>query len=381
MQAWARERHGMRVLLTNYTIATRSGSELYVWDLASGLLARGHDPIVYAPLLGRLADDMRAATIPVVSDLGQVTAAPDVIHGHHNHELMIALLRFPRVPAVRVCHGWSDEPVQRFPRILRYVAVDETVKSRMVSEWGVPVDRVTVILNFVDAARFRQRERLPERPARALVFNNFAGQHLQVVRQACDRVGIRVDAAGANVGRVAMEPHGLLLQYDLVFAKARCAIEAMACGAAVIVCDQAGMGPLVTSTNVEDLRRLNFGVRALREPVSVPSLLREISRYDARDAELVSRHIRRTAPLDLALDRWLETYAEVIAEYRASPPGDPDAELHVASEYLGRFRAGTGAPAYGLLRRLYFSWERSRLFRPLLPSRSSARRIAARLRL
>src|SRR5512147_766205 len=122
MQAWARERPGMRVLLTNYTIATRSGSELYVWDLASGLLARGHDPIVYAPLLGRLADDMRAATIPVVSDLGQVTAAPDVIHGHHNHELMIALLRFPRVPAVRVCHGWSDEPVQRFPRILRYVA-------------------------------------------------------------------------------------------------------------------------------------------------------------------------------------------------------------------------------------------------------------------
>jgi len=371
----------MRVLLTNYTIATRSGSELYVWDLASGLLARGHEPIVYAPHLGRLADDMRAATIPVVSDLGQVTAAPDVIHGHHNHELMIALLRFPRVPAVRVCHGWSDEPVQRFPRILRYVAVDETVRSRMVSEWGVPADRVRVILNFVDAARFRQRERLPARPARALVFNNFAGQHLQVVRQACDRAGISVDAAGADVGRVAMEPHALLQQYDLVFAKARCAIEAMASGAAVVVCDQAGMGPLVTSTNVEDLRRLNFGVRALREPVSVPSLLREISRYDARDAALVSRHIRQTAPLDLALDRWLETYEEVIAEYRALPPGDPDAELHVASEYLGRLRSETAARSCGFLRRLYFSWERSSLLRPLLPSRSSARRIAAWLRL
>lgn len=372
---------GLRVLLTNYTIATRSGSELYVWDLATGLRARGHDPVVYAPTLGRLAHELRAATIPVVTDLQQVSAAPDLIHGHHNHELMTALLHFPRVPAVRVCHGWWDEPVQQFPRILRYVAVDHTVRDRMVSEWGVPADRVRVILNFVDTVRFVPRGPLPERPARALVFNNSAAQHLPIVARACARLGISVDAAGASVGQVAREPERLLGQYDVVFAKARCAIEAMAAGTAVVVCDQAGMGPLVTSTNMEDLRRLNFGVRTLREPVSVDSLIREISRYDAADAALVSRRIRATASLDLALDRWIDAYNEVIDEHRSAPPGDQDVELRVASEYLrGLSPGGTGEPAYGFLRRLYFSCERSRLFRAILPSRATAGRIAARLR-
>lgn len=372
---------GLRVLLTNYTIATRSGSELYVWDLATGLRARGHDPLVYAPIHGRLAHELRAATIPVVADLRQVSAAPDLIHGHHNHELMTALLHFPRVPAVRVCHGWSDEPVQQFPRILRYVAVDHTVSDRMVSEWGVRADRVRIMLNFVDTVRFLPRGPLPERPARALVFNNHAAQHLEIVRRACARLGITVDAAGASVGRVADEPERILGQYDLVFAKARCAIEAMAAGTAVVVCDQAGMGPLVTSTNMEDLRRLNFGVRTLREPVSVDALVREISRYDATDASLVSRRIRETASLDLALDRWIDLYNEVIDEHRATAPGDQDIELRVASEYLRSIRPNAaGAPAYGFLRQLYFSCERSRLFRALLPSRATAGRIAARLR-
>lgn len=294
---------------------------------------------------------------------------------------MTALLRFPRVPAVRVCHGWADAPVQLFPRILRYVAVDHTVKHRMVSEWGVPAERVRVMLNFVDTARFVPRGRLPERPARALVFNNCAAEHLQIVRRACAQVGIAVDAVGTSVGRVADQPERMLGQYDVVFAKARCAIEAMAAGTAVVVCDQAGMGPLVTSANLEDLRRLNFGVRVLREPVSVQSLIREISRYDARDAALVSLRIRETARLDLALERWVDLYNEVIAEYRASQPGDQEAELRIASEYLRSIRPdGASDHAYRFLRELYFSCERSRLLRALLPSRSMAVRLAARLR-
>ena len=372
---------GLRILLTNYTIATRSGSELFVWDLATGLQARGHNPLVYAPTLGRLAHELRAATIPVVADLRQVSEPPDLIHAHHNHELMTALLHFPRVPAVRVCHGWWDEPVQHFPRILRYIAVDHTVRDRMVSEWGVPADRVRVILNFADTGRFVPRGPLPQRPARALVFNNHAAQHLQIVDRAGARLGITVDAAGSSVGRVSGEPERILGQYDLVFAKARCAIEAMAAGTAVVVCDQAGMGPLVTSTNMEDLRRLNFGVRTLREPVSVESLIREISRYDAADAALVSRRIRATASLDLALDRWIEAYHEVIDEHRAAPPGDSDDELRLAAEYLRSIRPNAAhTPAHGFLRELYFSCERSRLFRALLPSRATAGRIAARLR-
>ena len=41
------------------------------------------------------------------------------------------------------------------------------------------------------------------------------------------------------------------MRYDIVFAKARAAIEAMAVGAAVIVCDFDGVGPMVSTENVD----------------------------------------------------------------------------------------------------------------------------------
>lgn len=44
---------GMRVLITNNTLAGRAGSELYVRDLALALLRRGHTPLAYSTNLGR----------------------------------------------------------------------------------------------------------------------------------------------------------------------------------------------------------------------------------------------------------------------------------------------------------------------------------------
>lgn len=62
--------------------------------------------------------------------------------------------------------------------------------------------------------------------------------------------------------------------YDLVFAKARCALEAMAVGCAVVLCDVGGLGPLVTRAQVQHLRRWNFGrrTRLRRAPVLGRSL-------------------------------------------------------------------------------------------------------------
>jgi hypothetical protein len=134
--------------------------------------------------------------------------------------------------------------------------------------------------------------------------------------------------------------------YDLVFAKARCAIEALATGAAVIACDFNGLGSLVTSANLERLRNLNFGVRALRQPVTKAALLREIDGYDAADARAVTREIRRTAGLDQAIDRIVAVYGSVLATARDSAYAvDPDEESRAASRYLhglGREITATG---------------------------------------
>src|SRR5205823_5937134 len=97
-----------------------------------------------------------------------------------------------------------------------------------------------------------------------------------IVRQACAARGIQLDALGIGVGRSESHPERLLGQYDLVFAKARAALEALAMGTSVIACDSAGLAGMVTPENYERLRRLNFGVRCLRDPITFENVTREL---------------------------------------------------------------------------------------------------------
>jgi hypothetical protein len=335
----------VRILLTNRSLDQRAGSELYLLDLATRLLARGHSPVAYSPRLGRVAAALRNATIPVVDDLGAIGEPPDLIHGQHHLATMTALLHFPRVPALFVCHGWQpwEETPPRFPRILRYVAVDFTTRERLVSERGIPPERVEVVLNFVDLERFQPRSPLPEKPRRALVFSNQASERtfLPVVREACTRFGIALDVAGAAAGSSLEKPEDSLPSYDLVFAKGRAALEGMAVGLAVVLCDEAGTGPLVTSGELDRLRPLNFGIRTLRNPVTPDVLARQIARYDPADAAEVSRRIRAMAGIEEAVDRMIEIYEGVLATHRerGNPPAEEEsraaaAYLHWLSPYV-----------------------------------------------
>ncbi|HVT59449.1 MAG TPA: glycosyltransferase [Thermoanaerobaculia bacterium] len=318
----------MKVLLTNTSLAHRTGTELYVVELARALRGRGHAPIAYSPVLGAVAEELRAAGVPVVDDLAAVAEPPDLVHGQHHLETLTALLHFPGVPGIFVCHGalpWEEHP-PRFPRLLRYVAVDEPTRERITAGAGVAAERVETILNFVDLGRFQPRPPLPPRPLRALVFSNNASEktHLPAVRQACSEARIAVDAAGIACGAPAACPEELLPAYDLVFAKGRAALEAMAVGAAVVLCDAEGCGPLVTAGEIDRLRPLNFGMRTLREPLSTGALAREIARYDPDDAGAVSRRIRAEAGLELAVDRYLRLYDQVLAEHaRVRAGADP----------------------------------------------------------
>ena len=326
----------LRVLITNHEIRNRTGTELFVRELATALLARGHTPVVYTTRVGPLAESLRAATIPIVEDLDTLTAAPpDVIHGQHHVETMTALLHFSDAPALFYCHGWLpwEERPPRHPRIYRYVAADDTCRDRLLWEAGVPEERVRVVLNSVDLERFAQRPPLPARPRRALVFSNNSLKHSDVVREACERFGVKLDVAGKDAGRVLEEPWKELSLYDLVFAKGRSALEALAVGCAVVLCDAVGSGPLVTSAEAARLRRLNFGVRALQGDLSADALAHEISRYDALDAASVSRLVREGADRVRSFDEVVSLYEEVIAEHDAAER-DAAEEGRAAARYV-----------------------------------------------
>ncbi len=373
---------GLRILITNHFLRARTGSELYVCELAASLLRRGHTPIVYSPQLGHTARELRKATVPVIDNLDAIGTPPDLIHGQHHVETMSALLRFPDTPAVFFCHGWLpwEEIPPKHPRILRYVAVDDTCLDRLVSESGIPEERVSVILNSVDLEQFLPRSPLPEKPARALVFSNGAKEstHLGAVREACLKHGLTLDVIGADAGNVAARPQDVLGQYDIVFAKARCALEAMAIGNAVVLCDIVGVGPMVKTGELDRLRRLNFGVRALRGRIDAAVLEKEIARYDAADAAEVSQRIRATAGRDAAIDQMIALYQEVIYEFEGGAKRDHDAEGRAEAGYLRDLTSFFEAERAAILESRTFRWRKRMLNLPMVGS--MLRSIASKFR-
>jgi len=330
---------GLRILITNSHLQNRDGTATYVSDLASELLNRGHSPMIYSPKLGLVADEIQKKAIHVVDDLNDIAVCPDIIHGQNNLETVCAMVRFPKVPAVFFTHSswWMRDVPPRIPRILRCVAVDYTCRERLLDEYGLPEDRVSVIYNAVNLNKFRPRDPLPERPRRALIFSNNSSAHFDAVSVACKRTGLELDVVGANSGNPTAEPERILGRYDIVFAKARCAIEAMAVGTAVVLCDFAGVGPMVTMGDFDRLRRFNFGHRVLNRPINADEIAVEISRFNAQDAMEVSRRIRAEAGLDLMVDEILNLYNNVIAEYKEIGNVDPEVEGRAMASFLKWF--------------------------------------------
>lgn len=346
----------LKVLITNQCLVRGSGTEIVTRDLALELKKLGHRPAVYSPLLGPLADEVRAQGVPVFSDVRKIEPVPDVIHGHHHPQTLSALLRFPETPAIAVCHdahAWQDDPLI-FPRVLRYVAVDDRCRKRWEENPRVPVPNVRVILNAVDLFRFHSRSPLPIKPQRAAIFSNYATKwtHATAVANACASVGLKLDVIGAGFNTATSHPEEILPQYDLVFAKARCALEAMAIGTAVVLCDFAGLGVMVSSDKFTELRQLNFGSGTLIHLLDPELIANEIRKYDAKDALLVSERTRQEAGLTSAIAEWVDLYEEVIADWQWRDPSSTRVadEMMALADYLEAWGYGTR-----------IAWEKARI--------------------
>jgi hypothetical protein len=315
---------GVRVLITSIEYWSRTGAVLYVRDLALELRRQGHLPAVYALERGAASNGLREMGIQIVGNLRQLRCPPEVIHGHHYATTLSAVQYFPGIPAIFVCHNHAnrEDKTPFHPRIRRYFGVSRLCVERLTKE-GVSESNARLLLNFVDTKRFHLRPLLPDHPRRALVFSNYAhaGTHLPAVGEACRRAGLELDVVGTGVGRPVAKPEAILGSYDIVFAKAKAAMEAMAVGAAVVLCDFGGVGPMVTAKEFEDLRPLNFGFQALRAPLRPENVLCQIARYDPRDAARVCELLRASASLDQATTDLVGIYGEVIEEQKEVPSG------------------------------------------------------------
>jgi glycosyltransferase involved in cell wall biosynthesis len=330
----------MKILFTNLSFDFYTGTQVATRDLALALTQAGHRVTIYSPRLGPIVDGVRASGVAVTGDLFSIRDAPDIIHGHHHEPLMQALLRFPSTPAIYLCHDATSQADTSFPfpRIRRYLAVDLRCQARFARELGLPAGAVEIVSNAVDTDRFQSRPPLPVRPRRALVFSNYASNktHLPAIRKACRSAEIELDVMGHATGTASDHPETALPRYDLVFAKGRCALEAMAVGNAVVLCDKPGAGPYVTAADFDAMRLKNFGRALLTEPLSASALLKQIARYDASDAVALSARARAVSSLSAAVARWESIYSEIIAGFDAGQV-DREAESRATIDYITRW--------------------------------------------
>jgi glycosyltransferase involved in cell wall biosynthesis len=94
----------MNILITNYEINGRSGTELYVKELAIELKFRGHNIEIYTLLLGKLAEELIHQDINVVSNLNLLKNKPEIIHANHNILAYKVVSYFKFTPVVFFLH-------------------------------------------------------------------------------------------------------------------------------------------------------------------------------------------------------------------------------------------------------------------------------------
>jgi hypothetical protein len=162
------------------------------------------------------------------------------------------------------------------------------------------------------------------------------------VDQACRSLEIALDALGPGSRNETNRPELVLPGYDLVFAKGRCALEAMAVGCSVILCDAAGLGPMITSDQVHQLRAWNFGARLLTQPLELGRLRSEIARYDSTDAAKVRDYIREKASLDKMIEQYLDLYCEMQRDPELEGPSAE--ELRACGQAIRQLRVLSPIP-------------------------------------
>lgn len=308
----------LKILLTTLELESYSGLPLYTRDVALELKRQGHLPQVYTLKDGRVAEELREAGIFVTNNPARLSFKPDIIHGQHRVSTLIAVKQFRRTPAIFINHNhtfWGDQ-APFHPRIRQYFGVSRICMDRLKMD-GVPEDRIHFLANFVDINRFSARPPLPEKPRKALVFSNYANDqtHLPAVKEACLQAGLELDVIGMHTNYV-LNPESMLGDYDIIFAKAKAAIEALAVGSAVILCDYAGVGPMVTLAEFYNLRLMNFGFQSLTSPLTSEHILAQIALYDPKDSLTVRNLIRTTSSLEIAVKDLVSTYQIVINEYK-----------------------------------------------------------------
>lgn len=317
-----------RILITQRELKNFGGSEFFAIEVARALRARGREVAIYCPAPGKLANIVTPSGIPVCETPDQVPFVPDIIHGQHHLPTMAALAHFPNTPAIYCWHGarpWVEQPPVH-PRIRFHVVTSERMGPRLATEKGIPQDRIVTIPNFIDPERFSRVRTSAGTPTRAVLYgqSGFHAAELAQLEDACHANGIALDKVGYAYGNPRPRPEYFLPDYDIVFAIGRCALEALACGCAVIPIVPQLAGYLITEENFAHWSASNFSPRYFTSAqITDADWLRDQLEQISEESLLaVMNHVRMHHTIGPAVDVFEAVYQQ--ATQVDAPAGSGD---------------------------------------------------------
>lgn len=332
----------MRVLLTNHELARRTGTELLTAELARELRGRGHEAAVFTWSRGELAMRLEEAGVPVTDDPRRLPFEPEVIHGQHHLATMAALSAWPGVPGMFFCHGVQpfDEQPPRHPRLRLYLSMAAINNEWLATAAGTGPERVATLPNWFDPERFRTVRDGSASATTAVLFNNRMGPGpvFETVRAACARHGLELSGLGRGFGNPTESPETQLPSHAVVFATGRSALEALACGCAVIPLDPVvGLGSLVTPDDFDEHRDRNWCVYRHPHEVTQQAVEAQLARVASTPTAEVTRRVRSELTLGQAVTA-LESWYERVRDEPLEPAGPDQGEKRALVDYL-RFLA------------------------------------------
>ena len=272
----------MKLVVGTLRLAQPGGSETYALTVAEHLARLGHSVTLYARELGLVSEQARERALRVAATAEELPADADGVIAGVDQGLGLQLVaRYPRAARVWVVH--SSEDVHLQPPVAgafaAAVALNDLHAKRAAA--SASAGEVVRLRQPIDLRRFSVRGTPHERPQEVLLLGNYHSRpdgRAGVLREAWADARIRWSEAGGATP--TLDAAATIAQADVVVGYGRSMLEAMACGRAAYVHDQAGSEGWVTPQSYARMEAGGFAVAGTRLPPDKKRLRADLDEYD-----------------------------------------------------------------------------------------------------
>lgn len=208
----------LEILLGCLSFANLTGSEMYVYELAKGLIKQGHNVTICSNLGNPLSDLAKKFGVKLFSlqeppgfkigdgkwllktPQGDVVSQEntlykisniefDVIHLNHKPVTEHLLRLYPNTPVICSIHSEVialEEPVIS-SQINKYIAIRPEIKEHIITKFGVDESSVNVIYNPIDNDKFKPTPSTPRNKKRILFVGTIDYLRRETIQDLVDK--------------------------------------------------------------------------------------------------------------------------------------------------------------------------------------------------